>query len=161
MDQHRFEKARRQVITHAQLRRVKTSSSTGKQTSQEKHPMTSPPFVSAARDGEILTLQINSPELRDGQTVYAVRDELVAAAEDDGIHHVIVDLAKVGFMGSIGLLALLSLRRLAKVERIILCNLSETVRGVMVTTRLAGAEGDRTAPFEYAIDEVQARALLI
>jgi hypothetical protein len=122
-------------------------------------------LTTAARDGDLLTLKILLVELRDPQLVYAVRDELIGhvtreIASGPTPPHLIVDCGVVDFMGSVGLLALLSLRRVEGVQRIVLCNLSPIVRGVMFTSRLAGEDPARDYPFEYAVDPAAAAARL-
>jgi anti-anti-sigma factor len=122
--------------------------------------MTQRRFVSTRRREEILTLKIEVPEIRDPEMAYAVRDELIEIVTSEGARYLIVDLADVGYMGSVGLLALLSVRRLAGVERIVLCNLNNTVRGIVFTSRLADDQGSRDKPFEYAPSIGEAEAAL-
>jgi anti-anti-sigma factor len=122
--------------------------------------MTERRFVSTRRNGDVLTLKVEVPELRDPELAYAVRDELVDIVADEGVKNLVVDLADVTYMGSVGLLALLSVRRLAFVERIVICNVNDPLRGIVLTSRLAGPTADRTKPFELASDLEQAEALL-
>jgi hypothetical protein len=122
-------------------------------------------LILATRDGDRLTLKILLVELRDPQLVYAVRDEMIDHATREIASgptppHLIVDCGAVEFMGSVGLLALLSLRRVEGVQRIVLCNLLPIVRGVLFTSRLAGDDAGREYPFEYAVDQSAAAARL-
>lgn len=117
-------------------------------------------FVSSRRAGDVLVLKIEAAEIRDPEMAYAVRDELIDRVATDGARRLIVDLAAVAFMGSVGLLALLSVRRLAGVERIVLCNLSATVKSIVFTSRLADEQGSRDKPFEYAASLSGAEAAL-
>lgn len=122
--------------------------------------MTERRFVSIRRIGTILVLKIEVPELREPELTYAVRDELVDIVAGENAKNLIVDLADVTYVGSIGLLALLSVRRLACVERIVICNTCDPVRAIVLTSRLASPNGDHTQPFDIAVDLSHAEYLL-
>ena len=81
----------------------------------------------------ILHLRILAAELRDSQLVYEIRDKLVAAYVDSDATNVVVDFEDVNMVGSVGLLALLALRRHVTLRsgRIILCTLGEHAHEVM------------------------------
>jgi anti-anti-sigma factor len=117
-------------------------------------------FVSIRRDADVLTLKIEVPELRDPELAYAVRDELVDIVGGEEAKHLVFDLTDVTYMGSVGLLALLAVRRMATAKRIVLCNLGPTVRGIIFTSRLASTDTSPGQPFEFTENHAQALAVL-
>jgi anti-anti-sigma factor len=79
-----------------------------------------------------------------------LRDEFLAAYEGSGAVNAILDLAKVAYVSSIGLRPLLGLNRIVREKegRLILCNLSEAVAGVLTAAQLIKPGGSSPAAFE-------------
>ena len=63
---------------------------------------------------------------------------------------VVLDLGKAKFIGSIGFLAFLGVRRELPNGRIVLCNLFQPVRDMFVVSRLIQTASNPGAPFEVA-----------
>ena len=75
----------------------------------------------------------------------ALRDELVALVQESGTRHLIIDARNLVFIGSIGFLAFLGLRRQLSGE-IILCGMIEPVRQVFQISKLIPT-GSEERPF--------------
>jgi anti-anti-sigma factor len=106
----------------------------------------------------VLVVTITSSHLRTPETSYAVRDALIEAVTSEGVEDVVLDLNQVTFVGSVGLLGFLALRRLDHVREIVVCNLSSTLKTMFLKCRLINESGS-DAPFGYAetVDAALAR----
>lgn len=100
--------------------------------------------------GSTLVAKIRMPELRDTEAIQRLKDELLAAVTLAKVRNVILDLGNVTFIGSVGFLVFLRIRREPGVGRIVLCNLGEQVRGAFLICRLIPSANSTTAPFEEA-----------
>ena len=117
-------------------------------------------FISPSTRNGALIVSILPHELRDLETSQAVKRELAEAVTAPGVNHVVLDLTNVDSIGSVGLLAFLSLRRVPGVERIVLCNLGANAKEVFMLCRLIADEPNPVLPFEYAASVDDAIALL-
>ena len=98
----------------------------------------------------ILVLSISTREVRDLPVARALDDEITeAAAAYDG-NKVVLDLQHLEFIGSVGLLALIRLRRQLSERngRIVICSLRDTVQDMFVACRLVNPTDPQSATFE-------------
>lgn len=108
--------------------------------------------ITGRMENGTLVIHIALEQIRDALQTYALRDEMQALVEASQPRDVIVDLADVKFIGSVGFLAFLSVRRQLAVGRIILANLSENLHKMFALCRLVPTEKASVAPFEVAAD---------
>lgn len=100
------------------------------------------------RDG-VLVATVKLAEIRDSQTAYAFRDFIAAQLEREPVVHIVFDCAAVKFIGSVGFLAFLGVRRKQPTGRIVLTNMAPPIREMFEVCRLlARDETDTIAPFE-------------
>jgi len=105
-------------------------------------------YASGAVHGEMLVVSITTDQIRDSTLAYALRDEIISLVEATKVRNVVLDLEKVHFIGSVGFLAFLGVRRHLGGGRIVLCNMSEPIRQMFAVCRLIPADTATTAPFE-------------
>ena len=99
--------------------------------------------------GSVLLVTVQLTEIRDTKTAYDFRDAVIAQLERQPAVHVVFDCAAVKFIGSVGFLAFLGVRRKQPTGRIVLCNLGPQIREMFEICRLlARDELDTAAPFE-------------
>ena len=96
----------------------------------------------------VLVVKVLATEMRDTDVCYAIRDQLIDVIDPDHTQNAILDLQNLCFVGSIGLLGFLGMRRKIPKSRIIVCNLSDTIREMFVLCRLISADNSSDAPFE-------------
>jgi anti-anti-sigma factor len=119
------------------------------------------PACSAA--GELqngnLVVTIHESQLREAATAYRLRDEINALIDAQKPQNIVLDLASVKFIGSVGFLAFLGVRRHLGPGRIVLANLSDSTREIFAICRLIPTETNQSAPFEVAttVDEALSR----
>jgi anti-anti-sigma factor len=106
--------------------------------------------VEISSNGTTMVATILSAQMRDESQVRAIKDQLLEGVNQQTPLKVVLDLTNVEFIGSIGFLAFLALRRIPKVERIVLCGLSDNVRGLFALCRLIPNSHSDSAPFEVA-----------
>lgn len=111
---------------------------------------------STKTDG-ILVVTITEPHIRTPQTSHAVRDQLIETVTSENAANVVLDLSHLTFVGSLGLLGFLTLRRTPGVNDIVVCCLSPSIKSMFLACRLISEKEDRVAPFGYA--ETVAEAL--
>jgi anti-anti-sigma factor len=109
--------------------------------------MTSDALVSGSMRDGVLILSIAVDQLRDPDTVYSLRDEIMSQVDTSGTTDLVLDLRHVKSIGSVGFLAFLAVRRHLVDGRIVLCNLSGSVRDVFQISRLISGDASQTAPF--------------
>lgn len=100
--------------------------------------------------GSTLVATLRIAELRDNESIQQLKDELLAAVTLSKPRNVVLDLGQVKFIGSVGFLVFLRVRREPGVGRVVLCNLGEQVRGAFLICRLLPSDAQRLAPFEEA-----------
>lgn len=118
-------------------------------------PADEPKFARGSVHGNVLAIEILTPEIRDDVTAYALRDEMVSLVDRAEPDHVVLDFERVTFVGSIGFLAFLGLRRHQESGRIVVCNFSDSIRGIFELCRLIAKDPSATSPFLVA-DSLQA-----
>jgi len=97
----------------------------------------------------VLVITIMLEEIRDTSEAHACRDTMVALVDSTHATAVIIDLGCVTFLGSVGLVALLGVRRRMGGGRIILCNASAAVAEMLAVCRLIPKSESESGPFEY------------
>ena len=105
----------------------------------------------------VLVVTITEPHIRTAETSHSVRDQLVEVVTSENAENVVLDLGQVTFVGSLGLLGFLALRRTAGVNEIVVCRLSPSLKSMFLTCRLISEKKGREAPFGFA--ETVAEAL--
>ena len=105
-------------------------------------------FASGSVHGGVLVITILVERIRDAETSYALRDEILSLIDGATVGHVVFDLRRVTFMGSAGFLAFLAVRRHLEVGRIVFCNISRPVRDMFEVCRLISKDPSMTAVFE-------------
>jgi anti-anti-sigma factor len=95
----------------------------------------------------VLVIEVLVEQIRDPDTSYALRDEMLSLIDPEKISHVVLDLQHVTFVGSIGFLAFLAVRRRLENGQIVICNLWEPVRQTFQICRLISNDPAVTAPF--------------
>ncbi len=100
--------------------------------------------------GNVLVVTVLLEEIRNPQTSYALRDEILSLMSAGAIQHVVIDLKSVNFLGSVGLLAFLAVRRQLKGGSIVLCNVAESIQAMLQVCMLISKEPGKTAPFDLA-----------
>lgn len=100
--------------------------------------------------GNVLLVEVLLPQIRDPQTSYALRDEILSLMKAGKIQHVVIDLKQVTFLGSVGLLAFLAVRRQLQTGSIVLCNVAGAIRAMLEICMLISEEPQKTAPFRLA-----------
>ena len=107
-----------------------------------------------------LVVSILEEQIREAAVAYRVRDEINSLIDQQKPVNIVLDLAKVKFIGSVGFLAFLGVRRHLGGGRIVLCNIAEPVREVFAVCRLIPTGTNTAAPFEVAGDTAAAVASL-
>ncbi len=113
----------------------------------EPIPQGSEALCTASRfvESNALLARVMVPEIREAAVAYALRDELLALVEESGTRHLILDVRQLKFIGSIGFLAFLGVRRQMS-GQIIFCGMTEPVRQVFQVSRLIPS-GSEERPF--------------
>ena len=109
-----------------------------------------PKLVESELDQSVLILRIGTSRISDSSLSYALRDQVFAHADSTGVKDFVIDFSRVDFMGSVGLVVLLGLRRHVADSRIVLANLSEAVHAVLATSQLVPGYGDTAKVFDVA-----------
>ncbi|MDZ4820450.1 MAG: STAS domain-containing protein [Planctomycetota bacterium] len=99
---------------------------------------------------QALVVVVEIEQLRDADLAFELRDLVLDELKKTGAANVVFDLQKVNFIGSVGFLSFLGVRRHLGSGRIILCNLTGPIRQVFALCRLIPTEAGRSAPFEVA-----------
>lgn len=110
--------------------------------------------------GNFLVVKVLAPQLREAQVAYKLRDEIITLIAEPQPKGVVLDLSNATFIGSVGFLSFLGVRRHLKDGRIILCNLSVPIRDMFAACRLIPSDSSRAAPFETAENVSTALGLL-
>lgn len=99
----------------------------------------------------ILVANILLPEISDTETAYAFRDEIIAYLGKHPVSHIVFNTGQVKFIGSVGFLAFLGVRRQLPKGRIVICNMAQGIREMFEVCRLISQQGaTKAGPFEAA-----------
>ncbi|WP_372896748.1 STAS domain-containing protein [Stieleria sp.] len=115
------------------------------------------PLVQASSNGTTLVLEIQTDQIRDSDTASAISREMIALAKENQANRLVIDMHSVRFMGSVGFLALMGLRRHLDEPSIILCGLSEHLKDILEACKLISRDPDESAMFTMAdtVDEAK------
>ncbi len=100
--------------------------------------------------GGILVVTVLPRQVREAAIAYALRDEIIALVDAAQVRDLVLDVRNLQFIGSIGFLAFLGVRRHLGSGRIIICNLSPPVRELFTICQLISTDQEKSAPFEAA-----------
>lgn len=107
-------------------------------------------YIACSTQADVPLITITESHLRESTTCYAVRDEILSALDPDETENVLVDLQHVEFMGSIGFLVFVGLRRQLWKGRVVLCCLSPPIHDAFLACHLISADPSMRGPFEVA-----------
>jgi anti-anti-sigma factor len=97
---------------------------------------------------DVLVIEILVEQIRDADTSYALRDEMLSFIDPAKVSHIVLNFEHVTFVGSVGFLAFLAVRRRLQDGQIVICNLWEPIRQVFEICRLLPKDPAATAPFQ-------------
>ncbi|PHR98417.1 MAG: hypothetical protein COA78_26110 [Blastopirellula sp.] len=119
-------------------------------------------FISTKTENDALLITMEVDEMKDSQQCYDIRDAMIAAQKEAGIDKIAINMARVSFMGSIGILAFLGLRRVVDEHqgRIVFYNLSAQLIGMLKVCKLISNDPHWKSPFGYAETVESAQELL-
>jgi len=128
----------------------------------DKSPPEQDGFVTGQLQDGALVLSVTSREIRDAQVSYALRDQMIGLIDEHGSQQVVIDFEPVDFIGSVGLLALLGVRRRLNEAggRVVICNITGLIREMLSACRLISSDASRAAVFETAATRDEALAML-
>lgn len=118
------------------------------------------PRIAVSITEGIPRIAILQESLKDSSTSYEVRDQIVAALKEHSAKAALLDLTQVKFIGSIGFLAFLGLRRELPDLRLVLCGMTQPIHDAFSICRLIADAPDMVAPFEVAADVAAGIALV-
>jgi anti-anti-sigma factor len=109
--------------------------------------------------GNALVIEILVEQIRDDVTAYALRDEMISLFDSAGTNHIVLDFQHVNFVGSIGFLAFLAIRRRVDDGQIVICNFTDSIRTLFELCRLVSKDPSEPAAFQEAksVDEALKR----
>jgi anti-anti-sigma factor len=108
-----------------------------------------PAATGTLKDGA-LVVTVVPQQLREAATAYSLRDEIIALVDSSQTRALVIDAGNLQFIGSIGFLAFLGVRRHLGDGRIILCNLAPPVQEIFAICGLISIDGTKAVPFEVA-----------
>lgn len=122
-------------------------------------PESQPSCSRGAVRGNVLVVDVLLDQIRDPETSYALRDEIHSLMKAGEIDHVVIDLERVTFLGSVGLLAFLAVRRQLEGGSVVLCNVAQGIQAMLQVCMLISKDPGKTAPFqvEESIESALAR----
>ena len=102
----------------------------------------------------LIVLRVNEAQVMGDTVADAVRDELMAAYQQSGAVHAVIDMEQVAYLSSAGIRPLLALNQKVRERegRLVLCGLRRDVEGVFLATRLISSSRATPATFEHQAD---------
>ena len=98
----------------------------------------------------IVVITMLDEKIRTPERVQQIKDAIIKVVGANPCKSIIIDMSCVKFIGSMGFLAFLAVRRLPGIENVILCNLDREVAALFVLCRLISAENAENAPLKTA-----------
>lgn len=95
-------------------------------------------------------ITITTGHLREPEVCYAVRDEIRSALDPDQTENILLDMQHVEFIGSIGFLVFIALRRMLSEGEIVLCGMTAPTKDAFAATQLISDSPNTHGPFEFA-----------
>lgn len=116
----------------------------------------------ARAEGDVLVLTLTEGKLHGEDLAESLSQALLAAAQESGARHAVLDFRIVEAISTPCMRPLLNLRTQLKGNggRVVLCNLSTFVAEVLTVTRLIAGDKPGPVPFDSAADVSAALALL-
>jgi len=116
-------------------------------------------YVSSTLIGDTLVVTLRVDQIREAVVAYELRDELLSLIEATKAHNVLMNMEQVEFIGSIGFLAFLAVRRRLAEGRVVLCQMSKPLQQMFAVCRLIPSGPVSVAPFEVeeTLNEAVAR----
>lgn len=100
--------------------------------------------------GTNVMITILDERIRDAQRVNQIKDAMLDVVNTHPCKNLIIDMSRVQFIGSVGFLAFLAVRRSTNLVNVILCNLDENVKELFRICRLIPVDNSTKAPFQVA-----------
>src|SRR5262245_20072785 len=123
--------------------------------------MTDPESIAhGAIQGKNLVVRVEIGQVREGSVAYRLRDEIIALVAQTKPVNIVIDLSKVSFVGSVGFLAFLGVKRNLGEGRVVLSSMSQPIHDMFAACRLIPTKSSSTAPFEVAATGEEALARL-
>ena len=97
--------------------------------------------------------------IHDASIANQLKDEVLQSLAENPTPNLILDLARVKFVSSVGFLAFMGLRRQAGLQRIVLTHVDPNVREIFALCRLLPSEQYPSAPFDEAPTPADAIAM--
>lgn len=117
-------------------------------------------YAKHRREGNVVVIEILTTELRGHEETSELRKQLVRIVEQEKAWSIVFDIRQVRFLGSLGILAFLTVRRESPDARIMIVNASDQVVKLLTTCRLIATATTDFAPFELGDDVPSAIAAL-
>jgi anti-anti-sigma factor len=108
------------------------------------------PLVEHVIHGNGIVLTILASHMRDINVVNQIREAMLEAVAGSQCKNAIIDVNQVQFIGSIGFLAFLAVRRAEGIENVVLCNMSDNLKELFSICRLIPVNDSSSAPFRVA-----------
>jgi anti-anti-sigma regulatory factor len=112
-------------------------------------------FIEIVPHPSCLIIKILESQMRDFARVLQIKEAIITAVREVLPKTVIIDLSQLHFVGSVGFLAFLAIRREPTVQNVVLCNLDANVHKVFSVCKLIPDGVDASAPLLMA-DTVEA-----
>lgn len=109
-----------------------------------------PALVTFSVQNQAIVAQVQMAQIRDVGDAQSIADQVIAQADATAGVGIVFDLRHVTFIGSVGLLAFLRVRRERSQARIVLSQLSPTIKQFFTVCRLIPSQQNPMAPFELA-----------
>ncbi len=97
--------------------------------------------------GVNVVITILEERIRDPEKVTEIKDAMTEVVSNSVCKNLIIDMGRVQFIGSVGFLAFLAMRRIPGVQNVVLCSLNEHVKELFVICRLIPSKNASSAPF--------------
>ena len=107
--------------------------------------------ISSRSDRGVLILKVEPYRIAEYELAEAIGRELIAAVDEQKATKVVVDLANVQYMGSVGYGPLITLRSRVRASggRLVLCNMAPIIHELFDTTRLLVNPNSPKSLFEF------------
>ena len=98
--------------------------------------------------GVNVVITILEERIRDPEKVTEIKDAMTEVVSNSVCKNLIIDMGRVQFIGSVGFLAFLAMRRVPGMQNVVLCSLNENVKELFVICRLIPSNNASSAPFQ-------------
>jgi anti-anti-sigma factor len=95
----------------------------------------------------IVVVTVLVDRIRDPEKVNQIKEAMTDVVKSQVCKNLVIDMSRVQFIGSIGFMAFLAMRRVPGIECIVLCNLDPNVRELFLLSRLIPHDSASSAPF--------------